>query len=328
MESPTGLLTRGSLPRRLPGLRQWLRGGGASPLTAAGPSRIRTGFPHRAPDWGRAYHRTVPGSFARIWLPVARVGGGDLRVLVRSRTSVPGSAAGTSSCASSPTPRSTRSWARSSSARPAAPGSRSGSESCTPRATSPPDLRRGTPRLADRRRDRRGRRGVRDRPLASRSSTPARVSAPHVARRRPRRDRRHAPLWRAWLESVRSRARASTRRSCPRIAREPQPRSTGAEPGTGERCSSASARTTRRPISAATRATSAALRSLAANGAIARRVHGRARAARARRARAARRRAAGLGASRPEPALSIDSSPRSGPEAIVVRTRDDLLSRP
>jgi VanZ family protein len=71
MGSTTGLLTRGSLPRRLPGLRQWLRGGGASPLTAAGPSRIRTGFPHRAPDCGRAYHRTVPRSSVRLWLPVA-----------------------------------------------------------------------------------------------------------------------------------------------------------------------------------------------------------------------------------------------------------------
>jgi VanZ family protein len=49
MGSATGLLTRGSLLRRLPGSRQWLRGGGASPLTAAGPSRTRTGFPHRAP---------------------------------------------------------------------------------------------------------------------------------------------------------------------------------------------------------------------------------------------------------------------------------------
>ena len=70
MGSATGLLTRGSLPRRLPGSRQWLRGGGASPLTAAGPSRIRTGFPHRAPDCGRAYHRTVSGPRARLWLPV------------------------------------------------------------------------------------------------------------------------------------------------------------------------------------------------------------------------------------------------------------------
>src|SRR5918994_3095206 len=70
MGSTTGLLTRGSLPRRLPGLRQWLRGGGASPLTAAGPSRIRTGFPHRAPACRRAYHRTVSGHRARLWLPV------------------------------------------------------------------------------------------------------------------------------------------------------------------------------------------------------------------------------------------------------------------
>ena len=70
MGSATGLLTRGSLPRRLPGLRQWLRGGGASPLTAAGPSRTCTGFPHRAPDWSRAYHRTMSGSRPRRWLPV------------------------------------------------------------------------------------------------------------------------------------------------------------------------------------------------------------------------------------------------------------------
>ena len=70
MGSATGLLTRGSLPRRLPGLRQWLRGGGATPLTAAGPSRIRTGFPHRALDCGRAYHRTVSGSHLRRWLSV------------------------------------------------------------------------------------------------------------------------------------------------------------------------------------------------------------------------------------------------------------------
>jgi hypothetical protein len=65
MGSTTGLLTRGSLPRRLPGSRQWLRGGGASPLTAAGPSRIRTGFPHRAPACGRAYHRTVSDTAPR-----------------------------------------------------------------------------------------------------------------------------------------------------------------------------------------------------------------------------------------------------------------------
>jgi VanZ family protein len=86
MGSATGLLTRGSLLRRLPGSRQWLRGGGASPLTAAGPSRTRTGFPHRAPGPRRAYHRTVSDTAPRndaglrpvgvrhrsirLWLPV------------------------------------------------------------------------------------------------------------------------------------------------------------------------------------------------------------------------------------------------------------------
>jgi VanZ family protein len=44
---------------------------GASPLTAAGPSRTCTGFPHRAPvSCDRPYHRTVPGTL-RLWGPVA-----------------------------------------------------------------------------------------------------------------------------------------------------------------------------------------------------------------------------------------------------------------
>ena len=46
---PAGLLTRGSLLRRLPGTWPVAFGGGASPLTAAGPSRTRTGFPYRSP---------------------------------------------------------------------------------------------------------------------------------------------------------------------------------------------------------------------------------------------------------------------------------------
>src|SRR5215831_792440 len=88
VRNATGLLTRGSLSRRLPGQlheaeRQWHVGGRASPLTAAGPSRTRTGFPHRVPGVGRAYHRTVsetgdatlhtaaPGHrVLRLWLPV------------------------------------------------------------------------------------------------------------------------------------------------------------------------------------------------------------------------------------------------------------------
>ena len=45
-------------------------GGGATPLTAAGPSRIRTGFPYRAP-LARPYHGPVQSSRAvSLWLPV------------------------------------------------------------------------------------------------------------------------------------------------------------------------------------------------------------------------------------------------------------------
>jgi VanZ like family len=68
----TGLLTRGSLPRRLPGSQ-------ASDVVAGErlPSqrRDRPGF---APGSltaflyvARAYHRTVSGSIVRLWLPVA-----------------------------------------------------------------------------------------------------------------------------------------------------------------------------------------------------------------------------------------------------------------
>jgi VanZ family protein len=70
MRSATGLLTRGSLLRRLPGSRQWLRGGEHLPLQR----RDRPGF---APGSltvllvsGRAYHRTVHGHIVRAWLPV------------------------------------------------------------------------------------------------------------------------------------------------------------------------------------------------------------------------------------------------------------------
>jgi VanZ family protein len=67
----TGLLTRGSLPRRLPGP-------GASGVVAGErlPSQRRD-RPGLAPGSltaflcvGRAYHRTVSGSILRLWLPV------------------------------------------------------------------------------------------------------------------------------------------------------------------------------------------------------------------------------------------------------------------
>ncbi len=70
MGSATGLLTRGSLPRRLPGFGQWLVAWEQLPSQR----RDRPGF---APGsltvllvGARAYHRTVSGSFVRNWLPV------------------------------------------------------------------------------------------------------------------------------------------------------------------------------------------------------------------------------------------------------------------
>jgi VanZ family protein len=66
-----GLLTWGSLVRRLPGSRQWHLGGGASPLTAAGPSRTHTGFPDRAPLLSAETSiLPVTASRASAWLPV------------------------------------------------------------------------------------------------------------------------------------------------------------------------------------------------------------------------------------------------------------------
>jgi VanZ family protein len=41
----------------------------ASPLTAAGPSRIRTGFPHRSPLLSSLLWRAVP-RVVSLWLPV------------------------------------------------------------------------------------------------------------------------------------------------------------------------------------------------------------------------------------------------------------------
>jgi VanZ family protein len=45
--------------------------GGATPLTAAGPSRIYTGFPYRVP-FSRPYHGPMPASSRALslWLPV------------------------------------------------------------------------------------------------------------------------------------------------------------------------------------------------------------------------------------------------------------------
>ena len=50
---------------------QWHVGAGASPLTAAGPSRTRTGFPLRSPLRAAAYHpRVTSQRLLAAWLPV------------------------------------------------------------------------------------------------------------------------------------------------------------------------------------------------------------------------------------------------------------------
>jgi VanZ family protein len=64
-----GLLTRGALPCRLPGRRASGVRQGASPLTAAGPSRIRTGFPRRSPLLSGLVCRAVPSGVYK-WAPV------------------------------------------------------------------------------------------------------------------------------------------------------------------------------------------------------------------------------------------------------------------
>src|ERR1044071_8430950 len=62
---------------------QWHFGAGASPLTAAGPSRTRTGFPDRSPE-GRSLPLVADASLPpALALGSGRpLGGGDLRALV------------------------------------------------------------------------------------------------------------------------------------------------------------------------------------------------------------------------------------------------------
>ena len=71
MRSEAGLLTRGSLPRCLPGCEPVaLWRGSVSPYSGGTvPDSHRVPSP-RSFVWGRAYHRTVSGSI-RLWLPVA-----------------------------------------------------------------------------------------------------------------------------------------------------------------------------------------------------------------------------------------------------------------
>ena len=315
MGSATGLLTRGSLPRRLPGLRQWLRGGGASPLTAAGPSRIRTGFPHRAPDCGRAYHRTVSGSFVATLAARPRVGGADLRLLVGARSRHRARRLGSRAAQARPRGRvrgprrAARSRDRTRRARVRARDALRGER------RDPPDVRRraatGSPldvaidAVGRRRRDRR-------------SGSPSERAASHDggarARDRSRRARRHAT-------ALGRLARVGPRRA----RRRPGDASRGSRRGRGGarrrrgRQLARAARALREDHAPAylrrDAATSAALRALAGGG----RTLGVFTDAPEPLARVA---LAQLGAerdgsrrSRPAPARSSDSSRRSGPDA-------------
>src|SRR5918994_2757184 len=203
MGSTTGLLTRGSLPRRLPGLRQWLRGGGASPLTAAGPSRIRTGVPSPC----SCLRSSLSSDGVRVFgAPLAarhRLGSADLRLLVgprpRDRARRLGSrppedrACGrVRGARRAPRPRDRTGRARRR-ARHALRGQRRG----------PPVVRAGSPRLPARRRTRRCGRARRRRRLADGSRAATRmIKTPALAIELDALGDTRA-LWLAWLESAR-----------------------------------------------------------------------------------------------------------------------------
>jgi VanZ family protein len=71
VRSAAGLLTRGSLPRRLPGLpASGVVAGERLPLQRRDRPGIAPGSLTVLLMWGRAYHRTVSGSVVRLWLPV------------------------------------------------------------------------------------------------------------------------------------------------------------------------------------------------------------------------------------------------------------------
>ena len=100
-------------PRRLPGPRaSGVVGGGASPLTAAGPSRTCTGFPYRSLPIGAEPIIGVPTrAISQPGLPVVALGGGDLRALVGPVASSSGLGVWDTCCASARTSPSTRSSA-------------------------------------------------------------------------------------------------------------------------------------------------------------------------------------------------------------------------
>src|SRR5687768_13735069 len=70
MGSTTGLLTRGSLPRRLPGLRPVASWRGSVSPHSGGTVPDSHRVPSPCSCLRRAYHRTVSGPRVRLWLPV------------------------------------------------------------------------------------------------------------------------------------------------------------------------------------------------------------------------------------------------------------------
>src|SRR4051794_41448806 len=155
---PAGLLTRGSPVAAFPARRPvawWRR---ASPLTAAGPSRTLTGFPHRAP----VSALNLPWLLHGLSLVAgARLGGRDLRVLLH-----PVAELGAGDVGHRPAQARAHDRVRGP-RRPARPrdrllrpGLRARGRLRRDRPRTPP-VRAPAPRLAGRRRDRRRRRAGR-----------------------------------------------------------------------------------------------------------------------------------------------------------------------
>jgi hypothetical protein len=84
MGSATGLLTRGSLLRRLPGLGQWHLAGERLPSQRRDRPGLAPGSLTALLIRGRAYHRTVSRHALRLWLPVVAWAG-----LIFALSSVP-----------------------------------------------------------------------------------------------------------------------------------------------------------------------------------------------------------------------------------------------
>ena len=181
--------------------------------------------------------------------------------------------------------------------------------------------------VAARRRDRRDRRRRRHRALADRAGTAPRMTASRAARDRARRDRRHASALVGWLES-RGGVLGVDPASLP-----VGPRRGGRRARRGRRGELARAA---RALRRGARARLSAPRRVDERGAAVARVGAASRIGvftdapepLARVALAQLGASRRVSASRPAPARSTASSRRSGPDAVVVARRNDLLRPP